>query len=981
MRNSSTKNNWRSTAMVAGAILTAGAVTITTTEQAHADNNQNNAQVSTNQATYNQVKATADQQLAQLQSANSDKEAQVATANEQANAADSAQMAAQVNQLQASHDALVQQQASAVAQAQADAATKIEAQTSAANANYQQQLDAQQQKEAQLKSANDQQYAQAVSEAAKAQSAVSGVQSQYQQALSEATQAQSAANTSATNEYNDAVAKENAAYNAQKSAQEATNNNQISQAQAQLSAATQNAQQVRTENVSSQVTVNGRVAKSLANFNVLDYAKNYGIHLEVAGFSNGIPASAYQYQIFANTYYGEYPDSSVITTKDESATPHDISELPLDFQPGLLIYDADNDHSETVSADGLSAAQIQVLRALATSWANGFRNYVYQNYRAYYNAVNSSNGFKDVQPQELLETNLSDQYADQVVKARTDYGIDNNSHSITSSGLPADKTYSAFIANIFNGLQNNLENQYAGSVVYSLNSENLTTVQAKKLTLLNYAVNLYNSMQGMYYGELVSPEHIGGHAANILRGDVSLVGTGFQKLSNAIVNKSGSGISDKQNPSYAVTFDLKGFNINHDATKTQTIQKNVWGTSTIDSQLNAIKGAQHYTKTVTKTEQVQPSAAEVQQATASQRQNLANVQAQAQQALDSLASAHQTKLDQLNKQYVAAQDQVKADYAQAIKQAASDRDNALSKLGVPDLATVKVQLDAAYQQLVEADQKAAQELAIKREATINAAKGKIQAELNNKLAELIPSIQPQLDALQKEYQKNVDYRNTKLAMLKEEDTAAYNKLAQELATQLAEIQQNSQQSVHLGNATAVLPQDNQNDGSGVNKVAQAVTFTGVANNNQQATSQQGNANTVATSNRVSVANAHATVARQQTPVTATAVATNAINATMSAANSLVAPVATTNLATANNGNGTTASTSNTNLTANNQATKLAGSKKATKNSSKTTAKKNDVKKAQVNQKLDKSSMSITALAGAALVGALGITYSSKKRHN
>ena len=96
---------------------------------------------------------------------------------------------------------------------------------------------------------------------------------------------------------------------------------------------------------------------------------------------------------------------------------------------------------------------------------------------------------------------------------------------------------------------------------------------------------------------------------------------------------------------------------------------------------------------------------------------------------------------------------------------------------------------------------------------------------------------------------------------------------------------------------------------------------------------------------------------------------------------MVAPVATTNLATANNGNGTTASTSNTNLTANNQATKLAGSKKATKNSSKTTAKKNDVKKAQVNQKLDKSSMSITALAGAALVGALGITYSSKKRHN
>lgn len=82
MRNSNT-NNWSSTALIAGAILTVGVVTTTSTTDVHADNSQNNAQVSNGQVTYDQVRATADQQLAQLQSANDSKEAQQATANEQ----------------------------------------------------------------------------------------------------------------------------------------------------------------------------------------------------------------------------------------------------------------------------------------------------------------------------------------------------------------------------------------------------------------------------------------------------------------------------------------------------------------------------------------------------------------------------------------------------------------------------------------------------------------------------------------------------------------------------------------------------------------------------------------------------------------------------------------------------------------------------------------------------------------------------------
>lgn len=131
--------------MIAGAILTAGVVTTTSTTDVHADNSQNNAQVSNDQVTYDQVRATADQQLAQLQSANDSKEAQQATANEQSNAADLARTNAQIDQLKASHAALEQEQAGAIAQAQASTAASIEAQTSAANAEYQQQINTQQQ--------------------------------------------------------------------------------------------------------------------------------------------------------------------------------------------------------------------------------------------------------------------------------------------------------------------------------------------------------------------------------------------------------------------------------------------------------------------------------------------------------------------------------------------------------------------------------------------------------------------------------------------------------------------------------------------------------------------------------------------------------------------------------------------------------------------------------------------------------------------
>lgn len=951
MRNSNT-NNWRSTALIAGAILTAGVVTTTSTTDVHADNSQNNAQVSNDQVTYDQVRATADQQLAQLQSANDSKEAQQATANEQSNAADLAQTNAQIDQLKASHAAREQEQAGAIAQAQASTAASIEEQTSAANAEYQQQINAQQQNEAIQRAANDQQYAQAVSQAAENQQAVADINAQYQQALSDAANTQTSQAQAAANNYNSAVAKENDTYQGKLSAQQATNAENVKNAEASLATATANANKPYEVATTNEVAVTGRVAKPQTDVKVPDYVAKYGIHLEVRGYNGAIPVSDYTYPEFANTYYGEYPDSVVITNKAAESTPHDISEMPLDFQPGLLSYDAKNDHSEKVSADGLTAAQVQVLRALALSWENGFRNNVFQNYREFYNAVNKNDGFINVAPVDLVSTDFTDDIANQVVADRTKYNVDNNSHTVKDSGMPTEATYSSIINNVTQNLQKNLTSEFNGKTVYTDVNENLTTMQAGTPTLLNYAINLYNSMQGMYYGELVKPTHIGGHAVNLLRAGVRTVGIGFQKLTDEMTAKSGSGVSDRKNPSYAVTFDHVGFNIDHDANLTKEVQnRNVWGTSTVDAQLNTIKTAQYHVNKVPGTKTVTPTATDVQKATASEQQKLADAKAQAQQSLDALASAHQASLNKLEQQYNDVKAQIKANYDAAVTKATSVRDAALKATGAVDLQAYKAQLDSAYQNLVKADQVAAQKLAADRDAKIANIKKTENAKLNAKINELVPSIDPQIKQLQDQHQAVIAHGDAVLAELKAENKAAYNKLAEQFNVQLAAIQQREDakraNEVRLANNTVVLPTAVKaaNDGN-----VDTVAFPTVTNRLQAETT--GRVQPVSAPSIVKTAT--------QTPIA-------------------VAPVVTQTAAvaaTTNNGTQTPVAS-----TADNKATKADNNEKSVVKADTVAKKQAPAKKSESSQKVDQSSMSIVALAATALLGTLGITYSSKKRHN
>ena len=518
--------------------------------------------------------------------------------------------------------------------------------------------------------------------------------------------------------------------------------------------------------------------------------------------------------------------------------------------------------------------------------------------------------------------------------------------------MPTEATYSSIINNVTQNLQKNLTSEFNGKTVYTDVNENLTTMQAGTPTLLNYAINLYNSMQGMYYGELVNPTHIGGHAVNLLRAGVRTVGIGFQKLTDEMTAKSGSGVSDRKNPSYAVTFDHVGFNIDHDANLTKEVQnRNVWGTSTVDAQLNTIKTAQYHVNKVPGTKTVTPTATDVQKATASEQQKLADAKAQAQQSLDALASAHQASLNKLEQQYNDVKAQIKANYDAAVTKATSVRDAALKATGAVDLQAYKAQLDSAYQNLVKADQVAAQKLAADRDAKIANIKKTENAKLNAKINELVPSIDPQIKQLQDQHQAVIAHGDAVLAELKAENKAAYNKLAEQFNVQLAAIQQREDakraNEVRLANNTVVLP-----------------TAVNAAND--------GNVDTVAfptVTNRLQAE----TTGRVQ-PISAPSIVKTATQTSIA-----VAPVVTQTAAvaaTTNNGTQTPVAS-----TADNKATKADNNEKSVVKADTVAKKQAPAKKSESSQKVDRSSMSIVALAATALLAALGITYSSKKRHN
>lgn len=120
------------------------------------------------------------------------------------------------------------------------------------------------------------------------------------------------------------------------------------------------------------------------------------------------------------------PDDIVNTAANRLTS---LDQLPLTFEPGMLVYDPANDHSEAVDFNnGLSDSQKEVLEDLAINWVDQFRQTVYDQYRSYYYAaLHDSNAPR---PQRLVKTAGGEAIGNILLRMREDGQLSANTHTI-----------------------------------------------------------------------------------------------------------------------------------------------------------------------------------------------------------------------------------------------------------------------------------------------------------------------------------------------------------------------------------------------------------------------------------------------------------------------------------------------------------------------------------------------------------------------
>lgn len=282
--------------------------------------------------------------------------------------------------------------------------------------------------------------------------------------------------------------------------------------------------------------------------------------------SGGITKSNTKYTEIANAQYGEFGTQTATTWGNpndptiKEATVSNLNQLPLTFVPGQLIYDPSNDTSVRIdSHQGLTEVQMNFLRELGVNWLNQYRNYVYDHYPEiyqYYNQMSgytSASGMDNIRPFTLLNTDVAASIGDQEAQMRANDKIDAVQHDLSNPDIwriiqntvHADALQQAILnALVADGDIRSTDDVYLAPD----NNENLYIVSGT--TLLQYAIDLYNRMQAMLYGELNDPGVTAttqlGHAINALKFADILTGIGFQRSA--------------QHPmTYYVTFDSQSF--------------------------------------------------------------------------------------------------------------------------------------------------------------------------------------------------------------------------------------------------------------------------------------------------------------------------------------------------------------------------------------------------------------------------------------
>ncbi|MCW3762804.1 LPXTG cell wall anchor domain-containing protein [Weissella confusa] len=840
--------------------------TLGATGTVHADatpvQNSNEQSEQTSQSAYQQKASQNEQQLSDLTAANATKEANAANSYAQANQQSANATSQQIADIQNQY-AQKKQQAEQQIQAASDAmASSVASQTQVVNNSAASATSATQQanatSEAQMQSANAAAIAQAQQQAQEAAAhsaaAISAANSNYQVTVDSANATHQLATSAANADYTANVNNENNTYSAnqQKVKNDVTAvQNAVNQAQ----------QDVKDHTTTQTVTVPGQ-KRTIDH--ITNAATKRGDSVVWGDTSTWLTPvgqeSDYRKSIYYNVMMGTFPGQTPYSRVDAAnhATPYDfthvptnVSEMPTDFQPGLLIYNPDLDTSEIVSSDGFTEAQKQTIRAFMASWANSFRNWIYNNERDVWNEANKFRYLKDQAPRQLKFTTTMNSAGNKIGQMRTNAGLTNDQHTITSSNPNTD--YNKAVPNF------DVKGTQAGNYMVmctDASMENLMTVEpatvdGAKPTMLNYLINAYNMTQAMWYGEIYA-NGLGGHVRGILDNDLGYITGGFEKItpstySNPITDNKMAPreqyLFNHNMPMYAFTYDAYGYapyvmSIDDQLNVLSTLpndQKVVDAYNKIQSTIDNAMGqgiqdptfmsAVSYEKngdgSHTETKQVTPQ--QYTDTLNNAKSHLTQVTNDANSKLQQLTQTHQDHLKNLENIRDNAIKQADATLQKAVEQAKQTRDDKIAeaKGNQVNVDVLKKSLDEKYQQLVASDKAKLDKIETDRQNAIKQIKANAQSEYDAKLKELgvdDQAIQVQIKQLQDAHEAFVKENADKLAQLKVEDSKAYNDLKAKLDAELAALMpkhetntNHSSNIINTGDHTIVLPSRDEKD--------------------------------------------------------------------------------------------------------------------------------------------------------------------------
>lgn len=824
--------------MVAGAAIAATAVGTTTI--AHADS-QPATSTETTQSTPQQqlanTKSANDQQLQTLASKNSKAESakqQEIDQNIQAIQSQTEQAIAKNDQqISSNEQKLHEQDQQALSRETESVNTSAQKQVSAENTSYNQsvstQTTANQASEDALAKQNDQ----ALQEASKHVVTPAQKDALTKSATDQFNAGKQAAEqqfTDATNKANDAhqtklnelnTAKQNDVNNAQAkheqaiAAQQQANDQAIANAQHAYDNAVANAPKI------SDATKPAQPATSVNDLTDAHWADPEGLNDETKPYYPIVHVA--RWNNIESSWF-KNPQAMTVSNKDQ---------LPMDFKPGIILYDATNDHSAKIASTGLTEDQKRELNTLSNHWLNQIRNYFWDvlqiqktnpnaKINGYYNGTRELT-VKDFAPQapihDLFTPNEYWQQVGQVIsRGREKYGT-NYEHTTAEAsnkftlkdhnqtGWNNDSGDYSGVISLW-GQWNSAHNDTAlegslydpetnGSKIESLETgENLYRINGS--TMLEMEVSLYNKLQEMTYGEYQGQISntdktplIGGHLANVLNPKFQFVTMAFQ---NATTDPTFKALPNT-GANYYVMWDFAGIqdeSVSENALKKATAEGGKWvdisKTDTSIDKIDTVDSSETGHDLIDPNGEIntgivdQIHAAQTDSnakpnlndpSVVSAKQNLDHVKSEAETKLNNVKNAN--SLDQINADYAAKINAENDRYNDQIKQIKDQRDQNLAKLNEAysnKIAQIKALPESTDQLKTQLDQKM---------NDLKNANAKKLADLKKEHEDKLKSIETSRQNAIADYKQRMqDTFNTRLAGMNQSLTKDNQRLKDEL---------------------------------------------------------------------------------------------------------------------------------------------------------------------------------------------------------